>query len=151
MRIAFQRNDKSITAKLICWWTKSPFSHCELVFSDGSMFSSDPSDNGTRYLQNMHLTYNDWEVLDIQTSSVQEKIIRDFCDSELHCRYDWWGIFCSQVIRWQREDPTKWFCSEVCTAALQKIGFLTGNEPCTFSPAKLYKRLRESGAIICVP
>lgn len=151
MRVAFQKADPSFYAGLIRWWTKSEYSHCELLFSDGLLFSSHVADQGTRYVRNQYLNYLYWDVLEIPITDEQEKTMREFCDSELYCRYDWWGILFSQFIRMQREDPDKWFCSEVCTASWQQIGMFSGNSPCTFSPGKLYKRMREAGALICVP
>lgn len=151
MRVAFQKADQSMYAGLIRWWTKSEYSHCELLFSDGMMFSSHVADKGTRYVKNQYFNYLYWDVLEIPITDKQEKVMRDFCDSELYCRYDWWGIWFSQIIRMQREDPEKWFCSEICTTAWQRIGFLGDSRPCTFSPGKLYKRMREAGAQICVP
>lgn len=149
MKVAFQKNDRSFFAGLIRWWTGSPYSHCELLFDDGRMFSSHIKDHGTRYMNPGVLRANEWDVVLIPATLEQEIAVHVFCDNELNCGYDWWGILCSQVLRLQRSHPRKWFCSEVCAAALQRMGMLPMAKPCTFSPGKLYKRLREAGAIAC--
>lgn len=149
MKVAFQKADHSFFASLIRWWTKSPYSHCELLFDDGLMFSAHAKDHGTRYVTPGVLSANEWDVLLLPATLEQEIAVRTFCNAELHCGYDWWGLIFSQVLRLQRPHPDKWFCSEVCTAALQHMGMLFGAVPCTFSPGKLYKRLREAGAITC--
>ena len=149
MKVAFEINDPALFAGLVRWWTKSPYSHCELVFSDGAMFSSHLADHGTRYLGPRILSPNRWDILSIPMSADSEAMIRKWCDGELYCRYDWKGIFFSQLLRFQREHPEKWFCSEICTAALQHIGMLQGSPACTFSPGKLHKRLKETGAYTC--
>ena len=49
MRVAFYKGEGNFFDKLIRWWTKSSYSHCELIFSDGIFFSADPRDGGVRY------------------------------------------------------------------------------------------------------
>lgn len=149
MKVAFQKNDSSFFAGLIRWWTGSSYSHCELLFEDGRMFSAHPRDHGTRYINPGILRANEWDILLIPATLEQEISVHVFCDSELNCGYDWWGLVYSQVLKLQRSHPDKWFCSEVCVAAVQRMGILFGSVPCTFSPGKLYKRLREAGAIVC--
>jgi len=114
------------------------------------MFSSHLADNGTRFRKMEQFNALYWDMLDIPTTEAEEEIVRNFCGNELGCRYDWWGIWFSQVIPLRREHPDKWFCSEICAAALQKIDLLGSFKPCTLSPGKLFKRLRETGAPLCV-
>ena len=149
MKVAFQKNDHSFFAGLIRWWTRSPYSHCELLFDDGVMFSSHIAQHGTRFWTPGILSANVWDVYHIPTTLEEDIRVRAFCGSELGCSYDWIGILFSQFIRLQREHPRKWFCSEICAAALQKVGLLTGAKPCTFSPGKLHKRIKEHGAVLC--
>jgi hypothetical protein len=150
VKVAFQKRDDSFFAGLIRWWTRSPYSHCELLFDDGQMFSSHIAQNGTRFWTPGTLSANEWDIYLLPTTLEEDIQIRAFCMAELNCRYDKFGIIFSQVIRMQREHPDKWFCSEVCTAALQRISRVMGAKPCTFSPGKLHKRLKEAGAVICV-
>lgn len=148
IRIIFQKRDPTLFAGLIRWWTGSPYSHCEIVFSDGVMFSSHLADKGTRYVQGV-IRPDFWDGLWIPTTLEDEIRIRRWCDSELYCRYDWKGIFLSQFLKLQREHPDKWFCSEICAAIVQMVGFLKGMKPCSLSPGKLYTRLRNEGAEPC--
>jgi hypothetical protein len=119
-----------------------------LLFDDGRMYSAHPC-CGTRYTTPGILSANQWDILMIPTVLEQDIYIQAFCEHELGCKYDWKGIWFSQIIKMHRSHPDQWFCSEFCTAALQTLHLLVGAKPCTFSPGKLYKRLRESGAIVC--
>jgi hypothetical protein len=148
VKVAFRKGEDSFFASLIRWWTKSPYSHCELLFDDGRMFSAQCG-QGTRFWTPGILSPNEWDLLLVPMTLEEEIAIKSFCNAEIGCGYDWWGLIASQVLRLQREHPTKWFCSETCACAVQKIGRAMGSKPCTFSPGKLYKRLRESGAIVC--
>jgi hypothetical protein len=52
-------------------------------------------------------------------------------------------MFLSMILPLGKADEEKWFCSEVCAAALQKIDILVGYVPYKISPNKLYKLLKK--------
>lgn len=150
MKILFQKNDPSIYDTLIRWWTHSPYSHCALVFDDRVVFQAEAG-IGTHFTQTAILSANVWDALEIKLDPDSQQAVMTFCNLEDKCGYDWVGIFFSQIIRMQRSSKNKWFCSEVCVAALQRVGLLPNVVPCTVSPGQLYKRLKEAGATPCVP
>lgn len=113
------------------------------------MFSSSANDGGTRFVKFEPYNKDYWDTIEIRTTAAEDQAIRDFACSELYCKYDWLGIFLSQIVRMHREDPKRWFCSEICTSALQKIGHLKDIRACAISPGQLYKKLRDIGAIAC--
>jgi hypothetical protein len=66
----------------------------------------------------------------------EEQVIREFCELMAGAEYDTggvlgfkWGIF--------NQDSSKFFCSELCVTAIQKVGFLQGIEPWKVSPNRL--------------
>ena len=140
MKVAFLKGE-GFTAKLVKWWTKGPYDHCALVFSDGVSFSS--SLQKDMYTQFERINFNTayWDVLDVPMSAEDEHKVRSFCINEMNCRYDWVGIFLSQIIPLGYNSKSKWFCSEVCVAALQKANLLLNEKPNRVSPNKLYKLL----------
>lgn len=150
MKFAFLKHDTSIVGTLIKWWTKSNYSHCEILFDDGLMFSAHPKE-GTSYRTLGFKEQRDYEFLDLPTTLEEDIKIKCFCESELGCKYDWKGIWFSQIIRMSRSHKDQWFCSEVCTAAVQQIGRLQTCRACDVSPGHLHKRLKESGAKPCDP
>ncbi len=150
MKIVFQKKATGLFDVLIRWWTKSPYSHCELLFDDGNSYSS-MAGVGTRFIKFEPYNAAYWDVLDLPTSKDEDIVMHEFCIFELGCKYDWYGILASQIIKAARSSKTKWFCSEICTATLQRVGYFEGSVPSTFSPGKLYKRLREAGAKPCAP
>lgn len=142
LRIAFYNADDNLTHKLIRWVTKSPFSHCELVFSDDWCFGADPED-GTRFL-----TYSNiydpqtWCLMDLPwISEEDEKRIRKYCEQEDECGYDWWGIFLGRINP-MHNHPDKWFCSEFCATALRP--FTKGLTDFWYTPGSLYKALMDT-------
>lgn len=143
MQVAFRKKPNSIYAHIIRAWTFGKFSHSELVFSDSRTFSSDEADGGTRWTHKP-LPRNEWDFLTVPCTEQQEQEIAAFCAKEEKCKYDMVGIgfsFLPIPIGWQ--SPEKWFCSEICVAALQQIGYLTGYTPARVSPNALYKILKQ--------
>lgn len=141
LRVAFRKRAPGFASGFIRFWTGGRFSHVELVFSDGVCFSSSATDGGTRFRE-LDLNPEEWEFVPVQLSPDVEARVREFCKAEEGCRYDWRGIgfsFLPIPIGWQHAE--KWFCSEVCTAALQVAGYLRGYTPASLSPNGMHKKL----------
>lgn len=141
MKLAFYHGKGSFFSKLIRLWTFGSFSHVEIVFSDGLAFSSHEADGGTRFKQ-IDFTAPGWELVDVPVSQQDEARIRAWCRNEDGCAYDWRGItfsFLPIPIGWQHSE--RWFCSEICAAAVQLAGYLSGYTPAALSPNGLYKAL----------
>ena len=73
----------------------------------------------------------------------EEEKARAFCRLECGCAYDWKGLIFSQLLNLGYHSATKWFCSEVVAAALQKADVHLTLEPQRYSPGDLYKALRD--------
>lgn len=138
MFIAFYKGN-GFVSRLIKFWTRSKYSHCELVFSNGSSFSADTKmPMHTRFANSKYMVAAEWDFIHIAVTKEGETKIKNFCIDELRCAYDWTGIVLSQFIPLGYHNKTKWFCSEVCVAALQTIGMLPGIKPNRVSPGKLH-------------
>jgi len=125
MKIAFQKNGKGIFAKIIQWWTKSIYYHCELVFEDKTSFSANIDSwkiIGTRFSTFDYNNYdlNNWDVINLPINTDEEQKIKEWCKSENNCFYDFIGLFLTQLVPFSFENKYWWFCSEICCAALQK-------------------------------
>lgn len=138
MRVAFYKRDRTFFGRLISWWTRSEYTHVELVFGDGMFFSAHPADGGTRYKKFDLSDLSHWDFYELPTLPTEEGEMRAFCDGEVGCRYDWFGIFLAQVLGLNRQHPDWWFCSEVCTAAFQRIGRFTRHRACWYSPHRFF-------------
>jgi hypothetical protein len=141
LEIAFRKNDPSFFSKTIRWWTKSPYSHCELVFTNGFTFSAYIEDFKTCFKSKEHLP-EEWDFLSLPMSVEDEYKIYQFCLKETDCKYDIIGLVLTQVIPLSFENPYWWFCSEVCTAAIQEVSLLPDIVPYETDPGELYKLLK---------
>lgn len=148
MKVIFLKRDPSFFGWLIKLWTGGPYSHCEILFSDGMMASSMQGE-GVRFThvgqQNFAI---DWDSIEVPANEAEEQLVRKWFYGELGAGYDWYGLFCCQVLGYHREDPHDWWCSEACTAAIQTIGFLKKIQPYTLSPNGMYKKLRKELGLV---
>lgn len=123
VKVIFYKAEGKFMDKLIRWYTKSQYSHCELLCSDGRIFSSDGwNDNGVRYSTNYNL--NNWDILTIPLKDEMRRHLRDWCDSMVGQGYDWTGL-ARFVLPFIPQMDNRWFCSELCGAALRYVGVLS--------------------------
>lgn len=125
------------TDRVISLWTKGPYSHTELQFSDGICFSSSLWDGGTRF-KNINIKPERWDSIELDIKN--EYKIRSFCESQVKLPYDLRGIF-GLAIKVKLAEKKKWFCSEICCYALNLAGILVGVDP-NISPNLLYKTIK---------
>jgi hypothetical protein len=146
MYLAFYKGLKDINPKadivdyLICKWTKSIYSHVEIVFSTGISFSSSPRDGGCRYKA---IVYDDaiWDYIDLSISKQYEDNIMKFCNSQNGKGYDWTGIFLSQIFPLDISEPNKWTCSELVAKCLNY------KKPSQYNPGNIYTKVKNDSAI----
>jgi hypothetical protein len=136
VRVALYKAPGTWFDKVVRWWTRSQYSHCELVFSNGLWFSSSPRDGGCRF-KSITPADGAWDFIEISLTPEQERAVYDFCLREDGCWYDWIGIIFTQVLPLSFENPWWWFCSEICVAALQRAGLLAGVTAFHVDPGQL--------------
>lgn len=104
---------------VIRFFTGTKCYHCELVFSDGRSFSSDPKSNGTRYKRIDYSDTEKWHLIPLPWITPQEEsIIQSFCNRELGCKYDWKAVFLGWLIT-PCNDLSRWYCCEVCHSGIK--------------------------------
>ncbi len=149
MKVLFQKHEAGLSATIIRWLTNSPYSHCELLFHDNLMFSSRRDKKGTSLQRYHRFNYFYWDILEVPMLPEEESRVRTFCVFETGCPNDDGGLWRTQFKKLRRKHPDKWFCSEVCAAAMQRAGYFQGREPHCMTPGDIFKRLRETGAALC--
>ena len=111
---------------LICWWTGSQYSHCELVIN-GTCYSSSIRDGGVRG-KVMALPADKWDVIDLPWAD--EYAAQRWFNQHAHDRYGFADLLLCQLFG-MRRDSRGVFCSEACAAALGLP------DPTRFSPGEL--------------
>lgn len=144
IKVIFSKGSNGIYSKLIKFFKKTKHTHCEIRFADGFCGTSDSSRGGVVYYYLGIIDQDKWDVVTIPCTKTEEDIIRKiFTEEECGCKYDWLGIILCQVFPWGRQHKNKWFCSEICTYALQKINYekVKNLKPYQIHPGKLFELL----------
>lgn len=121
VQLALHKNDKRILARAIQLWTKSIYSHCELVI-DGKCYSSSVMDKGVRCKpvgdgkDEISLSPDKWDIIDIPWADAQ--FIKDYFTKTDGYSYGWWSLITSQLFNMNRPAHESEFCSEWCASAL---------------------------------
>lgn len=104
------------------WWTRSEYSHCEIIFSDGMSASAQYMDGGVRFKR---INYNPdkWDIIELP-KELEDKARVMFNETE-GAAYDILGNF-GFIAGPFDHSKQKYFCSEICAKALG------------FEPAQLY-------------
>ena len=132
--LAFYTGTGDWRDRLIRFVTRSPYSHVEFVWLDGEMdgkhlcVSASPRDGGVRHAY-INLSSGRWEVVDLVFELPVDLI--GFWSLEDGAGYDWYGLVFSQFFNLRRHRTNRWFCSEICAAALGLP------HPAKYSPGEL--------------
>jgi len=142
--LAFYKGAGDWTDKAIRLWTRSKYSHSELVIN-GVWYSSSPRDLKVRG-KIIIPQANHWDYIDIPTSNEQKRIMVDFFNEQMGKPYDFLAIFLTQILPLNIQDPNKWFCSESDSKALMLAGILPSDKPAQwYSPERLFQRALSLG------
>jgi len=100
--------------------TRGIYSHVELISGDAALgrkavcLSASGRDGGVREKQIL-LKPESW---DLVSMNIDAHAPCEFIRGHLGARYDYAGLLFSHVLAFGRHDHDKWFCSEICAAAL---------------------------------
>ena len=139
MKVAFYKGRKRLFNRLVSWWLKGPYSHCELVIrvdeaGRAHCLSSSFMDGGVR-MKVMHLNPDHWDVVPV-ASHASPSHVYQWAHDHAEAGYDLLGLL-GFVWRRQTGAQTKWFCSE---AVADVLGF---HEPWRFDPCVLHAALKQ--------
>lgn len=121
LHVAFYRGSGGWKNKIIRWWTKSPYSHVELILPDNETWISiSPlltSEVAARTKKQWEP--EQWELVKLDITEQQLLVILEFYESTKGCSYDWVGMFLSQFLPFHIKRKGRWYCSEWIAYALR--------------------------------
>lgn len=120
-----------------CLWTRSRYSHCELVFSDAPVAgkhlcaSSSARDGGVRF-KRINLSSGRWDVYELpEHDAFDESYARQWVEDHAGLPYDHLGLVWFVLPIGAFDRSKRWFCSEAIAAALRM------RKPHKFHPRRL--------------
>jgi len=155
IRVAFFKGGEGILHRVIRWWTKSKYSHAELIMPDGKTWISISPFLSARVSARIKGTIENpekWDYLDFNLSwrePVEEyQLIQlyRFIDMTQGSKYDWTGMLVSQICPYLVKRRDKWYCSEWIAHALVNSRIVMWDdlrlyETPNLSPGKLHEIL----------
>ena len=135
MIIAFYKAPGTWTDKLIRFWMKGPYSHCEIRMVDGYCYSSSLRDGGVR-CKPIYLDPADWDLVNLNIPLDQQAGVAHWFNVNIGKKYDLLGLV-GFLFRPQAGSRDSYFCSEACAAALGVI------DPWRFDPNALYSLVKQ--------
>ncbi|HBY68666.1 MAG TPA: hypothetical protein DEG69_13500 [Flavobacteriaceae bacterium] len=151
IRVAFYKGEGDWKNKIIRWWTKSPYSHAELILPDGITWISISPLLSSKVESRSKIKYIDsnWDFVDIAVTQQQNDVIKEFYESTKGCGYDWIGMLMSQFLPFNIKRKGRWYCSEWIAYALRISCVIDWRlikiyDRADLSPSMLYKIIRSS-------
>jgi hypothetical protein len=123
--IWFYKGTGKLFDKLIRWWTKSPYSHCEIVTNQVAIGAD--AWRGRVIARDVN-TFNraNWDIVSVSVAD------NDWLLQQVGKRYDYLGILGFLLLK--IEKPAWWYCSELAAAYL-------GISKRPISPGELYDNI----------
>ena len=156
IKVAFFKDSReSWLHRFIRWWSKSDYSHAELILSDGQTWAGiSPfltSRVGTR-VKTKEECGDSWDYLTFKLSwripvrDYQVKQLKTFVKKTSGSRYDWVGVILSNLTPFLVKKRDKWYCSEWIAHALVNARIVMWDDMDLYdtpdlSPGKLYELL----------
>lgn len=128
-QLAFYKADGNLVDKLVRFWTRSCYSHVELVIN-GTWYSTSPRDLEVR-AKNINPRDGYWDFVDVE---IDYAYVQRFFNRTKGSKYDWLGIFLSQIFPLHIQLERRYYCSEWCATALT----LVDNN---INPQQLYEKV----------
>jgi hypothetical protein len=150
IRIAFFKGDRhEWHHRFIRWWTKSPYSHAEIVL-DGETWVSISPFLFTRVAARVrtHVPEDEWDYLSFRITPEEMNALKDFISETTGDGYDWTGMLLSQVLPFIVKGKGKWYCSSWIAHALSHAGIVKWKRLGIYEfpdlhPGKLYEILEQ--------
>jgi len=139
---AFGHTKSTYLDKLIGITSFSRYSHTELVFSDGTCFSSSGRDDGVRFKKfEPHL--DRWDIYELDVTEEEEEHLKFLAKLYIkkQIKYDYLGVVCCGLHLCLMNK--RLFCSEIVAEMLSYIYEFKGF-PCHYSPGKIVKYLESN-------
>ena len=119
--IGLYKGKGTLINKIVRWWTKSQYSHAELILDDKQTWIGISPFIKSQVTDRKNVEYNPekWDFYKIPVTEEQYNAILDFYDINKGATYDWIGMLLSQFLSFRIKQKYKWYCSEWILYALR--------------------------------
>jgi len=121
IKVAFYKGKGNCLNGIVRWWTKSDYSHAEIMLPDGITWIgiSPFLKSKVASRKKLIIDYSEWDFVDIPVNQEQLDIIMEFFEDTEGHGYDWPGMLLSQFLPCKIKHKKRWYCSEWIAYALR--------------------------------
>ena len=121
IKVAFFKGKGNWINKIVRWWTKSPYSHAELVMSDNETWISISPFLTSKLdaIRKESYIIDNWDIIEIDVTQEQHEALLEFYSETKGSSYDWFGMLLSQFFPLKIKRYKRWYCSEWILYALR--------------------------------
>ena len=121
IQIAFYKGQGNFLNAIVRWWTKSIYSHAELVLPDKMTYLGIRPFLKSKVASREKLLrdHTEWDMVSVDITPAQLKIIMEFFEDTEGQGYDWLGMLFSQFLPCKIKHRKRWYCSEWIAYALR--------------------------------
>lgn len=125
--IALYKGKGRLHNAIVRYWTKSKYSHAELLLPDETSITIFPfSLEGVRRQEFEPGNEEEWDFICIPVTPAQLSEIDQFYEKTKGQQYDWAGMIASQIVPFHIKHKSRWYCSEWIAYALRLICAVKG-------------------------
>jgi len=137
--IALYKGKGRLHNAFVRYWTKSEYSHAELLLPDDTSITIFPfSLDGVRRQTFVPKDEEEWDFICIPVSPRQLRELEEFYEKTKGQQYDWVGMIASQIVPFHIKHKNRWYCSEWIAYALRLICAVKGlHDHADMSPGAL--------------
>lgn len=128
-----------VVSPAISFFSRHWSNHVDLLTDDGEMISALPG--GVRKLSVAGIIRVRDEVVSVPCTDEQRATALAFAAGQIGKPYDYLGVL-RFPLRPRWNDPRRWFCSELTTAALVHAGIIAAPKAWRVSPGDLYRLVK---------
>ena len=101
VKIAFYKGKGNWINKIIRWWTKSKYSHAELVLPNKMTWIGISPFLSSRVESRYNIIYkpSNWDFVNLNVTEQQYSTMLDFFKETKGCKYDWIGMLFAYALR----------------------------------------------------
>jgi hypothetical protein len=141
VKLAFYKDKGNLIDSIIRWFTKSKYSHVEMIVKD--MWISSSAAYGGVHIKELKELSDSYDYVEIEVDGRKLKKVLNFIEENKSSKYDYLGVLFGNVFNDKTEDKSKYFCSEMMVIILKIFEFDKVSKliPSKTNPGELYKEI----------
>jgi hypothetical protein len=142
VQIAFYKGPGDAVTHIIRLWTRSRYSHTEILFDNGVTFAaSGRKPKGVSLTKDKIYDRRFWDFIRFNITTDDEERVFNYAKTFDGCPFSWQGVW-RHIIPWIPPDNYGWYCTEIILHVLHATLHNFEGVDWNITPGQLYELLR---------